>query len=216
MPGVHTVGLFKPYERQSADAKEGRTSLVRTNEPSTKNAKVVTAPAPEPKPEQVPGAKKPHPTRSRKEAERERREALHPTLSKAERRKRERQAKFENRDKALQLTEKMPSRELMRNHIDSRRNLAEFALPVMIVILAVLLLGSQFPVLQVIASLATWLLLVLVVLDMWVMWRGYKKLLNERLPNEHTRGLFMYGLNRAMQIRRFRQPAPTIKRGEKF
>ena len=189
------MGLFKPYERQSADAKEGRTSLVRTDEPSTKKAKVVTAPAPEPKHEQVPGAKKPHPTRSRKDAERERRE---------------------NRDKALQLTEKMPSRELMRNHIDSRRNLAEFALPVMIVILAVLLLGSQFPVLQVIASLATWLLLVLVVLDMWVMWRGYKKLLNERLPNEHTRGLFMYGLNRAMQIRRFRQPAPTIKRGEKF
>ncbi|MGI3785016.1 MAG: DUF3043 domain-containing protein, partial [Janthinobacterium lividum] len=31
-----------------------------------------------------------------------------------------------------------------------------------------------------------------------------------------TRGLLFYGANRAIQIRRFRIPAPRIKRGEKF
>jgi hypothetical protein len=48
------------------------------------------------------------------------------------------------------------------------------------------------------------------------MWRGYKRVLAERLPNSSTKGLLMYGVNRCIQIRRFRMPPPRIKRGEAF
>jgi hypothetical protein len=48
------------------------------------------------------------------------------------------------------------------------------------------------------------------------MWRGFKKLLAVRVPKASTRGLLMYGVNRAIQIRRFRMPAPRVKRGESF
>jgi hypothetical protein len=40
--------------------------------------------------------------------------------------------------------------------------------------------------------------------------------LAERLPGAPTRGLMMYGINRAIQIRRFRMPAPRIKRGGSY
>jgi hypothetical protein len=48
------------------------------------------------------------------------------------------------------------------------------------------------------------------------MWRGFKRVLAERLPNGSTKGLLLYGITRATQIRRFRMPPPRVKRGEKF
>jgi hypothetical protein len=48
------------------------------------------------------------------------------------------------------------------------------------------------------------------------MWRGFKQVLAKRLPNAPTRGLLMYGMNRSIQIRRFRMPPPRIKRGDAF
>ena len=47
-----------------------------------------------------------------------------------------------------------------------------------------------------------------------MMWRGFKKVLAERLPKAPPKGLLMYGMNRMIQIRRFRMPPPRIKRGE--
>jgi hypothetical protein len=38
----------------------------------------------------------------------------------------------------------------------------------------------------------------------------------ERLPGESTRGLTMYAVMRALQIRRFRVPAPRVHPGDKI
>jgi len=48
------------------------------------------------------------------------------------------------------------------------------------------------------------------------MWRGFKKVLAERLPRVSPKGLLMYGMNRMIQIRRFRMPSPRIKRGDVY
>jgi hypothetical protein len=36
------------------------------------------------------------------------------------------------------------------------------------------------------------------------------------MPGTPTKGLLMYGMNRCIQIRRFRMPTPRIKRGEAY
>ena len=38
----------------------------------------------------------------------------------------------------------------------------------------------------------------------------------ERCPDESTRGLTFYAVMRALQLRRFRTPAPRLKPGDKF
>jgi hypothetical protein len=58
--------------------------------------------------------------------------------------------------------------------------------------------------------------ILLVLLDSYLMWRGFKRVLAERLPGASTRGLLMYGVNRSIQIRRFRLPAPRLKRGDRY
>ena len=42
------------------------------------------------------------------------------------------------------------------------------------------------------------------------------KLAAQRLPNESTRGIGFYAIMRALQIRRFRTPAPRLKPGDDF
>jgi hypothetical protein len=56
----------------------------------------------------------------------------------------------------------------------------------------------------------------LVVVD--AAWLRFKltKLVRERLPGESTRGLTMYAVFRALQIRRFRVPPPRIRPGDKY
>jgi hypothetical protein len=61
-----------------------------------------------------------------------------------------------------------------------------------------------------------WGLLVLAAVDLYVMWRGYKKLLATKVQNASTRGLLMLAINRALSIRPWRAPAPRVKRGAKL
>ena len=64
--------------------------------------------------------------------------------------------------------------------------------------------------------IATWALLAAVVVDLTIMWRSFKRLLSERYPRTSPKGLLMMAVNRAMQIRRFRQPPARIKRGASY
>jgi Protein of unknown function (DUF3043). len=104
----------------------------------------------------------------------------------------------------------------MRDYIDARFNLGEFLLPSVVVILAVTLLGSYWPSVTVIATLAMYLFIFAVFVDASLMWRGFKKVLAARLPKASPKGLLVYGMTRSTQIRRFRSPAPRIKRGDPY
>ena len=60
----------------------------------------------------------------------------------------------------------------------------------------------------------TALVLILIGIDLVRMWVGYKKLHSQRLPREPLKGLLGYGINRSINLRRLRLPAPRVKPGD--
>ncbi len=181
-----------------------------------RNAQPAAAPEPAPATPTGSGGKKDRPTPSRREAEAARRERVNKPLTNREsRRVAARQARAE-RMRKLGDRERSPEKALMRDYVDARLNLGEFLLPAVVVILAITVLGSYFPRLAVFTTLAMYLFIIAVIADGFLMWRGFKRVLAERLPNAPTKGLLMYGMTRTTQLRRFRLPRPRIKRGEAY
>jgi len=166
--------------------------------------------------ESAPTGKKDRPTPTRKEAEAARRQRMNTTLSKKQSRAAASRQSRSERMKTISAREAVPEKVLMRDYIDARFNLGEFLLPSVVVILAVTLLGSYWPAVTLIATLAMYLLIIAVFVDGYLMWRGFKKVLAKRLPKASPKGLLLYGMTRSTQIRRFRSPAPRIKRGETY
>jgi hypothetical protein len=175
-------------------------------------------PAPEPTTtvESAPTGKKDRPTPTRKEAEAARRQRMSTRLSKKESRAAAGRQSRSDRMRAISAREATPEKILMRDYIDARFNIGEFLLPSVVVILAVTVLGSYWPRVTLIATLAMYLFILAVFVDGYLMWRGFKKVLAARLPKTSPKGLLLYGMTRSTQIRRFRSPAPRIKRGEAY
>ena len=166
--------------------------------------------------ESAPTGKKDRPTPTRKEAEAARRQRMNTTLSKKQSRAAASRQSRSERMKTISAREAVPEKVLMRDYIDARFNLGEFLLPSVVVILAVTLLGSYWPAVTLIATMAMYLFIIGVFVDGYLMWRGFKKVLAKRLPKASPKGLLLYGMTRSTQIRRFRSPAPRIKRGETY
>jgi hypothetical protein len=175
-----------------------------------------TTPEPTTTLESAATGKKDRPTPTRKEAEAARRQRMNATLSKKQSRAAAGRQSRSERMKAISAREAVPEKVLMRDYIDARFNLGEFLLPSVVVILAVTLLGSYWPSVTLIATLVMYLFIIGVFVDGYLMWRGFKKVLAKRLPKASPKGLLLYGMTRSTQIRRFRSPAPRIKRGETY
>lgn len=192
------MGLFRPYER-----REGST------------------PAPEPTPVVIPNPAKPGrkdaPTPSRREAEAARRERLNPTLSPKEAKARERAAKASLRDEQVAKAESAPGKVLVRDFVDSRRGIAQWSMPILLVTLAFsLLMTSVSSDAAMLVTVLTYAVFLLIALDIYLMWRKYKRLHAERLPNVPLKGLLSYMLNRSINVRRLRMPAPRVKPGDQI
>ena len=175
--------------------------------------------APEPQqpaqPEVDPSARGPQkkaaPTPSRKAAEAARRERLNPTLSPKQARVRQRATQTANRDRAFQDLEGSPQRQLMRDVVDSRFNIAEFAMPILLVIMASMFLPNAEAWISW-GLYLTWAYFALIIFDAFLVWRKFKGLATQRgLP---TKGMAFYGFNRTLSFRRWRQPSPRLKRGD--
>jgi hypothetical protein len=161
--------------------------------------------------------KKGQPTPTRREAEAARRQRVTRTLTKKEARAESSRNARTQRLKTMTARDSTPEKALLRDYIDSRFSVGELLLPSLVVILAASFLASKLPGVTLFSTFAMYIFILAVLFDaLVVMWRGYKKLLAVRLPNASTRGLMMYGMNRCIQIRRFRMPPPRIKRGEAF
>ena len=115
---------------------------------------------------------------------------------------------------ALNPRDRGPARALARDYVDSTRRISEYYMYVLVVLLAAVFVRSK-AVQEYISPLVLVLILVIVV-DALILRRGLQKLLAERLPNESTRGLTTYAVMRALQIRRFRVPAPRVGPGDKI
>ncbi|MEI5100134.1 DUF3043 domain-containing protein [Streptomyces sp. PmtG] len=171
-----------------------------------------------------PQAPKGRPTPKRAVAQSQRRSVMNtPTTRKeaAKRQREERRANMEKQRQALAsgderflpARDKGPVRKYARDFVDSRFCVAEFFLPmaVLILVLSLIRVGS----LQNIALLLWLVVIVLIVLDSIVTGFRLKKQLGERFPDERRKGAVAYALMRSLQMRRLRLPKPQVKRGER-
>ena len=115
---------------------------------------------------------------------------------------------------ALNPRDRGPARALARDYIDSKRRISEYYMYILVLLLAAVFLRNKTE--QQYISPLVLVLVVIIVIDAQVIRRSLRKLVGERLPGESTRGLTMYAVMRALQIRRFRMPAPRVRPGDKF
>jgi hypothetical protein len=125
-----------------------------------------------------------------------------------------RQLYLKGDERALPKRDKGPVRKLARDYVDSRWSVAEFFLPLLMVVL--LLTAMPSVTIKVFATLVMYLVVLISVLDGVWMGRQIKKIAGAKYPNESVKGVTMYAWMRSTQIRRLRTPAPLIKRGTKL
>jgi len=115
---------------------------------------------------------------------------------------------------ALGPRDRGPIKKLARDYVDSHRRPSEYYMYVLIILLVALL--SRNKALNTYVSPLVLVLIVVVVIDAYLIRRALYKLAAEYYPNESTRGMTTYAVMRALQIRRFRTPAPRLKPGDEF
>jgi hypothetical protein len=115
---------------------------------------------------------------------------------------------------ALNPRDRGPTRALARDFVDSKRRISEYYMYVLVVLLVAVFLRNSKA--QEFISPLVLVLVVVILLDAFLIRRSLTRLVAERLPGESTRGLTMYATMRALQIRRFRVPAPRVQPGQKF
>jgi hypothetical protein len=154
-----------------------------------------------------PQAPKGRPTPKRSEAQSQRRSVANTTLTRKDAAKRQRD------ERRVAMDRQRPVRRFARDWIDSRFNVAEFFLPMAVVILVLSMV--RVGALQSIALLLWLIVIVLIVLDAVVSAVRLRKRLAERFPDQNTKGAVRYALMRSLQMRRLRLPKPQVKRGER-
>jgi hypothetical protein len=115
-------------------------------------------------------------------------------------------------DSYLPARDRGPVRKLVRDIVDSRRNVGSFFLA----IAGVALIGTLVPSL-VVRGYASYLLFgffLLLIVDSVVLGRKIKSKVAERFPDTaKTKGLVWYGVSRSTMIRRWRFPKPEVALG---
>lgn len=166
-------------------------------------------------------APKGKPTPKRREAEAARKERVKPPLTRREAALQERKRLRADRDRTRRAMhtgdernflerDKGPVRKFIRDYVDSRRTVAEFFLPLIVVILVL----SFIPQLALVSTMVWVLSMILLVVDLIVLTSRMNKQIKQRFPDAPKRGNTFYGITRATQIRRLRLPKPAVKPGD--
>lgn len=130
---------------------------------------------------------------------------------------RSREAMMSGDERYLPVRDKGPVRRYVRDVVDSRWNLGELLLPVMLVVVLLSWFGAALKSPGVTTAIfgIVYVMIAVAIVDAWLMTRRTKKGITERFgASAYTRGTGMYGVMRAFQLRRTRIPRPAIKRGE--
>lgn len=173
---------------------------------------------PEPK---GPGAKG-HPTPTRKEAEAARRQRARAPMDKkaAQKLLRERRAESNAKmregmrrgdERYLPARDQGPVKRFIRDFVDARLSIAEFLLPLLVIVMVMQYSGNK----EMVAfgsNLMSVTLLVVLAGTMWMVFR-LKRALREKFPEENLKGTTFYTLMRTIQLRWLRLPKPKVKIG---
>ncbi len=178
-----------------------------------------TAPEPTAPVNARPGSKG-RPTRTRKEALEARRAAAkaarNPKAAKGAARKDRFERSQEIRagmkagdERYLMPRDQGPVRRFVRDFVDSRLSMAEFAMPMLIVSLVTTMIGF--------AAVGTGILnatVLVVILDSVLLRWRMRGQVKQRFGKEHLKGVTFYGFMRALQIRPLRIPKPQVRLGQ--
>jgi hypothetical protein len=199
------VKLRLPGRRNRAETTDTAASADRTEQLVKAAGKGRPTPRRSEAQGRRPGPPPPPPT-TRKEAYKRMRE------QQAARRAETRQGAARGDDAYLPARDRGPVRKLVRDVVDSRRNVGSFFLA----IAGVALIGTVVPSL-VVRNYASFLLFgffLMLIVDSFLLSRRIKKTVAERFPETtKTRGLVWYGISRSTMIRRWRFPKPDVPLG---
>jgi hypothetical protein len=115
-------------------------------------------------------------------------------------------------DSYLPARDRGPERKLVRDVVDSRRNVGSFFL----LIAFVALIGALAPslLLRAYSSYVLFAFFIVLIIDSVVLRRRIKAVLAQRFPETtKTRGHTWYGISRSTMIRRWRFPKPEVRVG---
>jgi len=164
------------------------------------------------------------PTPTRKEAEAAARERARAGMDKkaAQKLLRERRTESNRKmregmkagdEKFLPVRDQGPVRRYIRDWVDSRVSVAEFLLPLLLLILLMSSVGST--------TLRSWssgiwaaTIMLLLVDTVWIRFR-LKRDLKAKFPDENLRGSVFYAFVRMLQLRFMRLPKPQVKIGQR-
>jgi hypothetical protein len=116
-------------------------------------------------------------------------------------------------EKYLPARDQGPVRRFVRNWVDSRISVAEFLLPLLLLIMVLQASGSS-RLTQLSSQLWAVTILLLLVDTVWIRFRLHRDL-KTRFPDESLKGTTFYALVRMLQLRFMRLPKPTVKIGGK-
>ncbi len=167
-------------------------------------------------------------TPSRKEAEAARKARLKKPVSRKDQAKRERAAREAMRakqrealktgdDRYLPAREQGPVRHFARDFVDRRRNVAEYLIPFLFVILVFLFVSglAGHPEWSNFATALVYPVVILgVIVDETILVRSLRKELKARFEPDETNGTSFYAILRSSQLRRMRLPKPQLKHGD--
>lgn len=168
-----------------------------------------------------PGAKG-RPTPTRREAETARRERAKAGLDSktAKKQSRDQRARSSARMRAgmrageeryLPLRDQGPVKRFIRDYVDGRISIAEFLLPLLVVIMVLQYSGST-RMQSFSSALWTTTLLVVALDTIWLVVR-LRRALKAKFPEENLKGTTFYSLLRVLQLRWLRMPKPQVRIG---
>ncbi len=131
---------------------------------------------------------------------------------------RERQTQAMRRGEAWALSprDRGPVKQLARDYVDAHRRPSEFYMYALILLVIGLVAGKSHSAISSDMQIVLVIIIIVIVIDALLLRRSISKLAAERLPGESARGITFYAVMRALQLRRFRTPAPRLKPGDKF
>lgn len=164
------------------------------------------------------------PTPKRREVEKGRRRAITAPRDRKAAYKQTRERQREERTRSMQALragderhlptrDRGPVKKYARDLVDARRSVAEFFLPLALLIFVLTIV--PVPALQLVGSYLWLALVVMVVVDSVVLVMRLRRGLDRSYPDESHRGAVPYALMRSMQIRRFRLPPPRVRSGRR-
>lgn len=107
-----------------------------------------------------------------------------------------------------------PVRKFIRDYVDSRRTIAEFFLPIVLVVLVTSFIAID--VVQLFSTLLMLATLFMIVFDLVLLNTRVKREIRKRFPDDTQRGHGLYAMARVTQIRRLRLPKPAVRPGNKI